>query len=232
MKKLFISFLTSLATLSAIAGGNALQSTSATQGHDDPLDNGFIIRAGISLPSQGYGFSSEEKEESKEYTPKLGLGLEIGNQWYVFRSGAENLGVAINVNWFDLGLATKSTTSDGVDFTTAVFTGSFIEFGPMFTYKLTDDIGVDLFYNLKPTLMVSAATLSNDGDNFSQAYTGFGFNNAIGTTFRWRALAFGFEYVFGNIKATNVNSDDKNATVPDNYKMISNAFKINIGVKL
>lgn len=231
MKKLFISFLTSVATLSAIAGGNALQSTAATQGHDDPLDNGFILRAGISLPSAGYGFASDEKDLVKEFTPKLGLGLEIGNQWYVFRTNAENMGVAINVNWFDLALATKSNSSGGVDVTTAVFTGSFIEVGPMFTYKVTDDIGVDLFYNLKPTFMVSAMTSSSNGNDFSQALSGFGFNNAVGTSFRWRALSLGFEYVFGTIKASNINSDDKSADVPNNYKMNTNAFKINIGAK-
>jgi len=231
MKKLFISFLTSLATLSAIAGGNALQSTSATQGHDDPLDNGFILRFGTSVLSKNYGlfrgveYSNEFLDEYRKGTPKLALGLELGSQWYFLRTASESMGFGINVNWLDFSVGSKKYEEVRSTFINL----SLIELGPMFTYKLTDDMGVDIYFNAKPTTIGNFESFQNSSSTFGA----FGLTYATGLSYRWRALAVGFEYNFGSVTPFVYKVEDKNYTdLVKKEKMISNAFKINIGVKL
>lgn len=156
--------------------------------------------------------------------PKISFGLEIGNQWYVWRTSDETMGVAINVNWFDFQIGSRKMDVPFFgSMTNRVINFSFLEFGPMYTYAVNDEIGLDGYLNLKPTVLAGVST----GDNVdSSALVGLGFTYALGANFRWRALLVGLEYGFGKVKVADTDNTDFT------QKVNTGMFKINLGVKL
>lgn len=225
MRKLItIVVLVVFSSCFSFAGSNEISLKTGLSAHDHPLDNGFILRVGIGFTSKKYFLTEETVDANQggdEYVANTTYGIELGSQWYVWRDGAETMGLAVNLNWLDFQAGIASTE----DYTNTYFDISAIEVGPMYSFAFTDDIGVDAFFNFKPNALFQAST--NDvNDNEASAKWGIGLTYAAGASFRWKALLVGFEYGFGKIKLNDTDNSDLSA------KVYTNVFKINLGVKL
>lgn len=206
------------------------------------LSNGLSINLVTGFPSASFG-ASEDVPSSEEYGALFGV--KLGNRWYF--SPQEKFGFGLMVNWFDFAMALNTGTdtyNDGFgnsgssDWGRSTMDISFFELGPIGTYAINDDMAIDGYYNLRPTVLATASVLtySNSTTDYTTAYGGFGFTNALGTAFRWKVLSVGIEYVMGSVTAKGT------ATVPDfnggtktvdldDQKLKSNSVRILLGVK-
>lgn len=248
MKKLFITFISVLASVCfSIAGKNEINLKTGLSAHDYPLDNGLIIRGSFGITRESYFLADNFQiriqnldkydNDKPDYFPTITFGLEIGHQWYLWSSATEKMGIAINANWFDIqfgvGVGDKNYVfSNGGKSITSTYSANSIltnmalfEFGPLYTYVINDDIGIDAYLNLRPTFLMSRFTYEDIGDADGGA-TGFGLTYAAGASFRWRALLFGLEYGFGKVNMIDSYYLDYE------YKVYTGLFKINIGIKL
>lgn len=181
------------------------------------IDNGFSLKLNLGFPSADYGGA-----EDSEIEAPLSVGLQIGNQWYFFKEST--FGIGLNVNWFDISRASK--TED--DYSVTAWDLRFIEFGPLGTIKIQDEMGVDIYYNLCPTLLMSLGY--NDDSDFIGAGVGSGFTHAIGAGFRYQIFYAGLEYSLGDLSDAVMVDDDFEET---GFKtdMVTNIFKICLGFK-
>jgi hypothetical protein len=217
MKKLVI--------LAAIILGIVL-STSTFAQKDRRLQKGFSISLVTGFPSSQYGYTKDSQLDTQN---KLGgiWGLKIGNRWYF--KPKENYGFGLMVNWFDFSMAIKSTTVSGNTSGIGVADFSILQLGPIGTYAVTQDIALDAYYNLRPTIF-ERVIVPSSGDSYG--YAGFGFSNALGGAFRYKVLNIGIEYVFGGINTTYTTTGSSSGSTPsDTQKLVTNSFRILLGVK-
>lgn len=182
------------------------------------LSNGFSIKIVLGVPSNSFG-----AEEPVDSTMKYGMmgGLQLGNQWYFHP--ADKYGFGLMVNWFDLSAAAKSAGDEA----RATIDLSVLEFGPIGTFALSDQMAIDGYYNLRPTILMNIETWSNRYGDYSNTWEGVGLTHAVGAGFRWSVLSAGLEYVFGKVK---YDSETFNG-VDENKVMKANSFRIILGVK-
>jgi len=190
---------------------------------DRTLNNGFSIKVTYGIPSSSFGTDSPV-ESSQEYG--VLYGLQLGNQWYI--NPMEKLGFGIMVNWIDLSGASKS----GSGWERETYDLSALELGPIGTYAITKQMAIDVYYNLRPTLILNKVEGSyyweGEYHHYSDTWQGAAFTHAIGAGFRWRALSAGMEYVFGSVE------DDEYFMFGDGSgfgEMQANSFRFLIGVK-
>ena len=217
MKKLLI--------LSAIILFVGLSINSFAQ-KDRKLKNGFSICLVTGFPSSTYGFTKDSQIDTQD---KLGgiWGLKLGNRWYF--SPKEKYGFGLMVNWIDFSYSMKSNTINGNTSARAVGDFSFVEFGPVGTYAITNDIAIDAYYNLRPTVF-ERVVIPSSGDSY--AYAGLGLSNALGAAFRYKVLNIGIEYVFGGVNTNYLDSNSSSLSTTDSQKLMTNSFRILLGVKL
>lgn len=191
---------------------------------DRALKNGLSINLVAGLPASTYGLESDSNIPDEL---KLGpiIGLQIGSRWYF--SPGERFGAGLMVNWFDLTGAYKSTTSGTVEMKRFVADITILEVGPVFTFKIIDNLAVDGYYNLRPTGLATIYSSSFGGESDEEGYAGIGVSHALGATFRWSVLSVGAEYVLGGIKCSNVDSEAFDPT----EKLMVNSIRFMLGVK-
>ena len=188
------------------------------------IKNGFSINAVIGVPSESFGLDGIPEIINSDLQLNMLFGLQLGNRWY-FKS-TDKYGIGLMVNWIDFAVGLKSATILYSDFGIAAIDITFLEVGPIGTFAISEDMAIDGYYNLRPTLF-SWAVASEDEDSYASAGTGF--SHAIGTAFRFKVLNVGLEYVLGNIKVSK--DEDNGIYIPNNGKMKTNSFRIFIGVK-
>ncbi len=195
---------------------------------DRKLSNGFSVNLVMGSPSDTYGLTSDSEIDA-EY--KLGgiWGLQLGNRWYF--NPKEKYGIGLMINWIDFTGAVKTGTSTGVNWTRVVVDLTVLEFGPVATYALTNDIALDAYYNLRPTGFGHTIAFTGSGDDVTYSYVGLGFSNALGAAFRYKVFNLGFEYVFGSINSQGTYSGPGDFTL-DDQKNMTNSFRVMLGVKL
>ncbi len=172
-----------------------------------PLGNGFSIGAVMGLPMSTYGMESGA-DYPAEWEQSFILGGQIGNRWYIRRSG--EMGFGIMVNWFDVVFAEEAISSS---LKTKILDISVLELGPLFSYRLDEKSAVDLYYNLRPTFLTNR--LEADGYAFSQyegggiakqvIKTNVGLAHTIGIAYRYQFVFFGVEYVFGGLPSIDLS---------------------------
>jgi hypothetical protein len=211
MKKigLLLSLMFFIATLNQIQAQKAIK-------------NGFSINAFIGLPSGSFGL--EAMEDVDELKIKTTFGLELGNRWYF--NATEKYGIGLMVNWIDFSIGMKSTNFNNQDYGIAALDLTFLEVGPIGTYALSEDMAIDGYYNLRPTVFSYAIADENE-DSYASAGTGI--SHTLGAAFRYNALNVGLEYVLGNINVSN--EEESGIYIPDNEKMKVNNLRIVLGVK-
>lgn len=196
---------------------------------DRKLSKGFSANLVLGFPSDTYGLESDADIEEAY---KLGniWGIQLGNRWYF--SPKENYGFGLMVNWIDFSGAYKTGTISGQDFTRAVVDLTFLEFGPVATYAVNDNIALDAYYNLRPTGFGHTVIVTGmDGDE-TWSYVGFGFSHALGAAFRYKVFNAGFEYVMGGINSDGAYSGSMDDITLDSQKNMTNSFRIMLGIKL
>jgi len=201
------------------------------------IKKGTSLNLVIGFPSDTYGM-----EEDDVSNTNLGTiwGIQYGNRWYI--APTEKFGVAVMVNWIDFTFGLKSGTETidlGVgptvqtEWARAVLDISLIELGPLATFAINDDMAIDGYYNLRPTIISSAlvrTTVSVSGDD-TYGYAGFGFSHAIGAAFRWKVLNIGLEYVTGGINSSGAYTGPQgDGDLPD-AKLRVNNVRLMLGVK-
>ncbi len=209
---------------------------------DKALKSGFSINLITGFPSpENYGL----KGLDPDLTNKLFIGLEIGNRWYI--KPQEKFGFGIMVNWFDVTMQFNEVDplKEYSNNRTYVFNISFFELGPIGTYAITPDIGIDAYYNIRPTYMNTGIYLDDDqdwdwdGDIDVGGYdaddeTAMGFSHTCGLSIRRKALALSFEYILGNIRTIDGLKSDLSGDFSLNYgtnHLSANHFRIMLGFK-
>ena len=184
---------------------------------DRTLSHGFSINLVVGIPAANYGYTKTSNIDDDlrfHYT----LGLQIGNRWYFGSSEVFKMGLM--VNWFDI--TTGSLKNEGL--TKVVLDASLFELGPVGSFGLSDAIGLDVYYNLRPTLFTHLWWFPAEDP---EGLLGAGLSHAVGTAFRWRALNAGLEYVIGSI---NCEYTESGLDVPD-QKLRLNSLRVMIGAK-
>lgn len=181
------------------------------------LSHGFSINLIVGLPPANYGF---HKDVDVDDDSKIILtsGIQIGNRWYF--GSSERFKMGLMVNWLDM---TAGTRKNG-EMTRVVVDVSLLELGPVASVALSDDIALDAYYNLRPTVFAHIWTFSTEDPT---GYAGPGISHAIGTAFRWKVLSVGLEYVIGNINCEYIDTD---FDYP-NQKLVNSNFRLMIGAK-
>ena len=187
------------------------------------IKNGFSINAVIGVPSESFGLDGIENMDSDIQLKGL-YGFQLGNRWYF--NPTDQYGIGLMVNWIDFTIGAKSTTIQNNDYGIAAIDITLLEIGPIGTFAISEDMAIDGYYNLRPTVF-SWAIVDDDDDSYASA--GIGFSHAIGTAFRYKVLNIGFEYVLGSIKVSQ--EEDNGFYIPNNEKMKTNSFRFLIGVK-
>jgi len=194
---------------------------------DRKLSNGFSINLVTGFPSSVYGLPNDSKIDAAENLGGI-WGLKIGNRWYF--SPKEKYGFGLMVNWFDFSMALQSDPVNGNNSTNGIADFSILQFGPVGTYVATDNIALDAYFNFRPTAFENIV-LPSGGDAYG--YAGFGFSYALGAAFRYKILNLGIEYVFGGINTSYVETGSSSGSDPtDKYKLMTNSFRILLGLKL
>ena len=192
------------------------------------VKNGFSLNLVFGFPSDAFGLEDADDIDS-EYGLGMLWGGQIGNRWYF--SPTETAGIGLMVNWFDFTMAGKSGSDDFGDWARAVMDISFLEFGPVGTLALSDEIALDGYYNLRPTFLISGMVFSYAGlDDETYAYGGMGISHALGAAFRYKVLNIGLEYVLGGINSKGTYTGDLDQDLED-MKNKTNSFRIMLGVK-
>jgi len=187
------------------------------------IKNGFSINTFIGLPSESFGLDNIESMNS-DIQVKMLYGLQLGNRWYF--NPTEHYGIGLMVNWIDFAIGVKSTSINNSDYGIAALDLALLKTGPIGTFAFSQDMAIDGYYNLRPTVF-GYAIANEDEDSYASA--GFGFSHTIGTAFRYNVLNVGIEYVFGDI---NVSQEDINGiNISNNEKMNTNNLRIVIGFK-
>ena len=196
---------------------------------DRTLSNGFSVNLIIGVPSTTYGVPSDSEIDA-QYTIGTILGVQIGNRWYF--KPKEKYGFGIMVNWVDFAMGIKSGTESGNDWARATIDFSFLEVGPVVTFKLADNLALDAYYNLRPTVLSSAYVFTSSGsEDETYAYVGVGVSHAIGAAVRYKIFNFGMEYTLGAINSSGTYSGSSDNVTLDDQKNMTNCFRIKLGLK-
>lgn len=205
-----------------------------TRASNNLISNGHSLKLNFGFPSESYGYP----DGSKAIDYVIILGIQTGNQWYLYKNN--HFGVGLNINWADLSYTRKkkemqySPIIDEIsyesEFLFYTFDFSFAEIGPIATVAIGEHFAFDAYYNLRPTSLISLTFDENKNGNVS--YKLFGLTNSIGGGFRYSKLFLGFDYVFGTLKNATVNyAGDFSNHSNDKMDMKTNNLRLTLGLK-
>ncbi len=198
MRKLITLALVCIGLVSAHAGDNQNESIIGINKKKGMISNGLYLHLGLGFPS---------------ITGPTSLGIqptfELGSQWMFYKN--DNFGVGMNVSWFTIGGSSKANPGYRI----SSFHLGLLKFGPMASFSPVDNIAIDAYFNLSPTMYLGAS--SYEYESVSNAYIMYGIAFAPGVKFRYKKLAVGFELQLGN--QTYVNSDLEDDDDLANFKV-------------
>lgn len=212
--------------------GIILMLGSLTVNGQKAIKNGFGLNLIVGIPSSTYGLDIEATDVPDDIKLGTTFGLQIGNRWYF--SPTDQFGVGLMVNWFDITWGGKSADLTGTSVTRGVLDLSFLEFGPVGTFALSDDMAVDAYYNLRPTFILSAYATTIGNGEIANVTAGVGMSHGLGAAFRYKVFNVGLEYVFGGVTGatTSTTTGDVTATGDiDDIKVNTGSIRLNLGFK-
>ncbi|AZQ61446.1 hypothetical protein EI427_04160 [Flammeovirga pectinis] len=184
----------------------------ASKKNNKILKNGFSLKFNFGFPTSDYLAASYDGEDlGGSVELNTTLGIQFGNQWYVYRGG--NFGIAINANWLDVSYSTSKDT----DPTLYVVDLALVEIGPLVSYAINNDMGFDAFYNLRPN------NIWVGSEDVEDVETAFGMSHSVGVGFRYKVLYLGVESNFGKLTLQNFDIDD--------VQLSTNQTKLTLGFK-
>lgn len=192
-------------------------------------DNGFGLKLNVGIAGgaytkeytvSGYGISYSSSVDMDR--SGIGGGLALDNRWYI--KPQPKWGIAVDARWLDFQYSACSLDDDdNVDINS--IEAGILGVGPLFTYYLNDDMAIDAYYNIVPTLAVAASS-SDDDNSDDMTYLGFGVAHHVGAAFRYKVFQGGVEYRLGKINVENTDDDwDDDMDAP------MNQFRIFVGFK-
>lgn len=184
---------------------SVLSGFAGVQDNEDPHGNGFRLNFNFGLTGGLYGADVDgDKDLYKDSKPALALGLSLGNKWTFARFSDDKMSVGLMVDWVDFSYASNKETVLQADVYNRVFNIAFLKVGPSFTYALNDKMGLDAYYQLRPTYAGSYYG-NSDANTVS---LGFGFTHAVGVAFRYGLLNVAVEPNFGSVEVVNTDFDN------------------------
>jgi len=190
-KALLAASLLCAATLSHAGDPNGTMAIQASG--KKVISNGFFLNLGLSFPS-AKAKSIDGKTVTDPKSESLGIqpSIEIGNQWYFVKK--ETFGFGLKVSWLQFGYSAKKI--DQVKSTTIDL--RFIKVAPMATFGFNDEMGLDVYVDIAPTVLFTA--YKPDGATevtAGQAVAGVLF--APGARFRYKKFAAGTDFSMGTL---------------------------------
>lgn len=195
---------------------------------ENPIKGGFGFNIVIGVPSDTYGYDPDRFVGMSKFQVGSFWGLQLGNRWYF--SPSERFGLGLMSNWFDFTIGAKAGKTADFDWGRIVIDASIIEIGPVATVAIIDDLGIDAYYNLRPTVFSSALVSSNITGDQNFGTVGFGFSHAIGGAVRYKVFSFGVEYVVGIIKSREAGTENLIPEFGTSYVDL-NSLRFNVGFK-
>jgi len=193
--------------------------STALHAQDKAIKKGFGLNFSIGVPT---GDLAADFDTDEGFEAPITFGLQISNRWYIMPQ--DEYGFGILVNWLDVALGSKEIETD---VRSALYQMSFLEFGPIGTYALDDNMAIDGYYNLKPSFMINIW-----GDNdYGFGTFGSGFTHAVGAAFRYEVFSVGLEMNFGKINGVFYDTEDGVSDDIDVKDIPTSVFKINLGFK-
>lgn len=219
-------------------------------------DNGFGLKIHAGICGSNYGAQKAEvdlgplsgdsewkKDENRSNKPLFGFSMD--NRWYVANPG--NFGIAIDARWMDMAIGKSKWEKEGVEYQTATnLQIGLLMPGVIGTFYLDNEMAIDAFYNIGPSVAVSFAESSLETTNeamkdaLEDTSWGFGFSHFIGAAFRYKVFQAGVEYNIATLKSVDWFDDSDNDAneYVENYintmtdtKTKFNNFRIFLGFK-
>lgn len=211
-------------------------------------DNGFGLRLNVGFG--GGTVTAITEDEDFDFSGSfdvdgVSFGLTLDNRWYVWHN--DKMGAAIQARWFDANYLSGELNYDLGPFDMFDLGGPSIDYkqidggvlgvGPMFTWYLNNDMAIDAYYNIMPTVAYAQVTTEEDVVNAwgmptgeteetESNYWGAGISHHIGAAFRYKVFQAGLEFRFGKIKDMEEFDLDT-----ESMDCSLNRFKINLGFK-
>lgn len=169
--------------------------TSKKSNDDGMISKGFYWNLGIGFPSYKWVDIPEAGRQSQG----LQFTLEAGNQWMFVKN--DRFGFGMNVSWLTIGGSTYKYND--LDYKVYDINLGLLRFGPMASVGFGDNIAVDVFFNLNPTVKYNFFLDDQDNSYNSLIY---GATWAPGLKFRIKKFAVGFENNFGRLRSKDLDN--------------------------
>lgn len=213
-------------------------------------DNGFGLKIHAGICGSNYGAQKVEvdlgplsgdsewkKDENRSNNPLFGASID--NRWYVANPG--NFGIAIDARWLDIAVGKSKWEKEGVEYlnSTNAQIGLLMP-GVIGTFYLGNEMAIDAFYNVGPTMAMSAVESSLDNaiyDSLEDTKWGFGFSHFLGAAFRFKVFQAGVEYNFAPLKSVTWFDDEEEGSIEDAFNSVAetktkfNNLRIFLGFK-
>ena len=173
----------------------------------------FYVQAGPSIPVGGEWKAFDDA--------KVGLALDLGTGFY-FKKLNRNLngfGFGIDWNFFDLSVNRFDATNTGFNRIAFVSVGS--ELGPLASFHLADDLNLDGFYRVGPTMLFE--TRDTGGGDLNGHV---GWKHSVGASIRYRAMKLSLEADLGSLREID------GGVAPVTIRRAFNAFEIKFGCSI
>ena len=213
MKKLTKIYAIGLLVLILITSSAFAQHRSG--GSKGITESGFFAHLGGIIPSKNYFFPPDIDNDTDI---KFGFGpcLDIGHMFRIV--DLDGMAFGIRPTWVST-FYTKLKIDDTLSLDAIQV--SILKVGPYFTFGLSDDAAIDIYYQIAPAVLVEL----NDGITFLGATHSFGFG------FRYSILSIGIDYNLGNLKDVEA---PKSASpgIMGLYKVRTNHIRFFVGIKI
>ena len=214
--------------------------------------SGLFLNFGLFVPSATYLDDAKGNPTlflGKDYVtekPKFGMGLnfEIGNYFRFVKIADGKFGIGLRASWLS-GNYTKVTSDKSVNpgstgnvYRVAQF--SPVRLGPQFGIGLTEEMGLDIFYQFGWNYCVLFGDVDDpkNAENVGASTIYAGASHEIGAAFHYKVFTFNIGYWFGKVTSLDYvyDGDDPVADPTKNQaydegKNYIKGLKVNIGFK-
>lgn len=235
--------------LSQFSPNRSIAAVQATAGDKGMTEGGFFLHYNPYIPTKKYGWLKEatltvnntqwDQDEVDDYLDDLlgvgkygfGHGLEFGNMFRLVDS--EPIAIGLRLTWLDFGFAMFKPSSKYSSYDIKGFSIDVraIKIGPYFTYAFTDQMAVDAFYQLTPTMNIGGLTGEYDGDQVGYLFWNYGLLHEMGLTYRFDMLSVGFGYGLGSLRTIPRPITVDGDIYELNGKSYASTFRMMLGMK-
>lgn len=190
----------------------------------------YLFPKEVTSSSGTYGYGDSEIDDLRDYGKfGFGHGLAIGNMFRLVDS--DPLAIGLRVTWFSFGW-TVFKPSSSYDISGFAVNLNALKLGPYVTYALNDQMAVDAFYQVSPTLNLGAvAGTDNNNNAIVLPIVGAGLAHELGVTYRFDILSVGVGYGLGSTKVSATWDDGSGSTETVKAKYNNSHMRIMLGMK-